>query len=78
MISKAPCEMFVMRADPLRGGVGGGLAPRVLWAPWKWHRADRRVPFGAHKTRFPVPTPLPLSQVMDLPASKYITLRTVP
>ncbi len=42
--------MFWMRAYPLRGQVGGGwaLAFESFLGPVKWHRADRRVPFGAH------------------------------
>ncbi len=42
-----------MRAYSLRGEVGGGWAlefERFL-NPLKWHRADRRVPFRAQKTR---------------------------
>jgi hypothetical protein len=39
--------MFLMRADPLRGQVGGGWALKIesFLGPVKWHRADRRVPF---------------------------------
>jgi hypothetical protein len=42
-----------MRADTLRGQVGGGwaLEMNIFVGPVKWHRADRRVPFGARKTR---------------------------
>jgi hypothetical protein len=38
-----------MRADPLRGQVGGGWALEIdsFLDPVKWHRAGRRVPFGA-------------------------------
>jgi hypothetical protein len=43
MVYTARCVMFLMRADTLRGPVGGG------WVPVKWHRADKRVPFGAQK-----------------------------
>jgi hypothetical protein len=45
--------MFWMRAYPLRGEVGGGWALEFesFLGPVKWHRADRRVPFGAQKTR---------------------------
>ncbi len=41
--------MFLLRADPLRGQVGGGWALEIksFLGPVKWHRADRRVPFGA-------------------------------
>ncbi len=45
--------MFWMRAYPLRGELGGGWALEFesFLGPEKWHRADRRVPFGAQKTR---------------------------
>ncbi len=49
-----------MRADPLRGQVGGGWALEIesFLGPVKWQRSDRRVPFGAQKTRdFQGPTP---------------------
>jgi hypothetical protein len=44
--------MFRMRAYPLQGEVGGGWALEFesFLGPTKWHRADRRVPFGAQKT----------------------------
>jgi hypothetical protein len=53
MIYTAPCVMFLMRADTLRGEVGGGWALEMesFLGPVKWHRADRRVPYGAQKTR---------------------------
>ncbi len=53
MIYAAPCVMFWMCAYPLRGQVGGGWALEFesFLGPVKWHRADRRVPFGAQKTR---------------------------
>jgi hypothetical protein len=40
-------------AYPLRGEVGGGWALEFesFLGPLKWHRADRRVLFGAQKTR---------------------------
>ncbi len=43
--------MFLMRADTLRGQVAGGWALEMesFLGPVKWHRADRPVPFGAHK-----------------------------
>jgi hypothetical protein len=52
MIYTALCVMFLMRADPLRGQEGGGWALEIksFLGPVKWHRADRRVPFGAQKT----------------------------
>jgi hypothetical protein len=39
--------------DPLRGQDGEGWALEIesFLGPVKWHRADRRVPFGAQKTR---------------------------
>jgi hypothetical protein len=53
MIYTALCVMFLMRADPLRGQVGGGWALEIesFLGPVKCHRAVRRVPFGAQKTR---------------------------
>ncbi len=53
MIYTAPCVMFLMCADPLRGQVGGGwtLEIKSFLSPVKWYQADRRVPFGAQKTR---------------------------
>ena len=53
VIYTALCIMFWMGAYTLRGEVGGGWAlefPSFL-GPVKWERADRRVPFGAQKTR---------------------------
>ncbi len=42
--------MFCVRAYPLRGEMGGGWALEFeSLGPVKWHRADRRVPFGAKK-----------------------------
>jgi hypothetical protein len=43
-----------MRAYPLRGEVGGGWALEFesFLGLVKWHRAGRRVPFGAQKTLF--------------------------
>ncbi len=48
--------MFWRRWYTLRGEVGGGWAlefPSFL-GPVKWHRTDRRVPFGAQKTQLVV------------------------
>jgi hypothetical protein len=44
--------MFLMRADTLYGQVGGGWALEIksYFGSSEWHRADRRVPFGAQKT----------------------------
>jgi hypothetical protein len=49
MTYTALCIMFWMRAYPLRGEAGGGWALELssFLGPVKWHRADRRVPFGA-------------------------------
>ena len=52
MIYTDPSVMFLMRVDPLRGQVGGGWALEIesFFGPCeKWHRSDRRVPFGAQK-----------------------------
>jgi hypothetical protein len=56
-----------MRAYPFRRQVGGGWALKIesFLGPVKWHRADRRVPFGSRKT-------LPVAQVMDMHASKTL------
>jgi hypothetical protein len=45
--------MFWMRAYQLRGEVGGGWALEFesFLGPVKFHRAYRRVPFGAQKAR---------------------------
>jgi hypothetical protein len=63
--------MFSMRADTLCGQVGGGWAQEIesILGPVKWHRADRRVPFGAQKNS---KNPLPLAQVMDMHTSKTL------
>jgi hypothetical protein len=50
MIYAAPCVMFLMRADTFRGQVGWGWALEI-GGPVNWHQVDRRVPFGAQKTR---------------------------
>jgi hypothetical protein len=52
MLYTAPCVMFLMRADPLLGQAGGGSALKneSFLGPVKWHRAERRVPFGDQKT----------------------------
>jgi hypothetical protein len=49
MIYTAPCAMFLMRADTLRGQVGmvWALEMEIFLGPVKRHRADKRVPFGA-------------------------------
>jgi hypothetical protein len=61
MIYTVRCVMFLMRPAPLqRRQVGGGWALEIesFLGPVKWHRAHRRVPFGAQKTQdFQGPTP---------------------
>jgi hypothetical protein len=49
MIYTAPYVMVLMRADPLRGQVGGGWALEIetFLSPVKGHVAVRLVPFGA-------------------------------
>jgi len=65
-----------MRAPPLRGQEGGGPGNRYFFGPCEM-AAVMRVPFRAQKkSRFPGPNPIPLAQVMDLPASE--ALRTGP
>jgi hypothetical protein len=50
MIYTATCIMFWMRAYPIRGEVGGGWALEFESLGYvEWHRADRRVPFGAQR-----------------------------
>jgi hypothetical protein len=55
MIYTAQYEMLLMRANPLRGQVGGSWALEIdtFLGPVKLHRAVRRVPFGAQTIRFP-------------------------
>ncbi len=52
LIYTAPYIMFLMRADPLRGQVGGvwDMEIKTFLGPVKWHRGVRRVPFGAQKS----------------------------
>ncbi len=52
--------MSWMQAYPLRGDVGGGWALEFenFLGPVKWHWANKKVSFGAQKTReFQDPTP---------------------
>jgi hypothetical protein len=53
--------MFWMHACPIRGQVGRGWAIKFksFLGPVKWHRAHRRVPFGAQKFQGPTPSHLP-------------------
>jgi hypothetical protein len=62
-----PLRNALMRANPLLGQVRGGWALEIktFLSPMKWHRTFRRM-------LFPGPYPLPLAQVMDLPASKAL------
>ena len=71
MIYTAPCVMFLMRADTLRGQVGGGWALEMesFLGPEKWHRADRRVPFGAPRfspSDSPPSPPLPIQNLSEI------------
>jgi hypothetical protein len=53
MIYTASYVMVLMRADPLRGQVGGGLGPgnRDFFGPCEMASSRyRRVPFGAQKS----------------------------
>ena len=62
MIYTALCIMFWMRAYTFRGEGRRGMGPGIpeFLGPVKWERADRRVPFGAQKTReFQGPTLVP-------------------
>ncbi len=51
MIYKAPCVMFLMRADTLHGQVGRGwaLETESFLGPVKWHRADGECHLGPTK-----------------------------
>ncbi len=51
MNNTALCIMFWMRAYPLQGQVVGGWTLEIesFLGPVKWHRADRRAPFGAQR-----------------------------
>ncbi len=51
MIYAAPCIMLLMRAASITRASGRGLGPgnREFLGPWKWHRADMQVSFGAQK-----------------------------
>jgi hypothetical protein len=75
IIFTAPCEMFVMRADTLRGQVGGGwaLEMETFLGPVKWHRADRRVPFGATS-----PVGCLLHIIIYEEAVSHMTLQPIP
>jgi hypothetical protein len=51
MIYTAPCVMLLMRAASITWASGRGLGAGIesFLGPVKWHRADRRMPFGAQK-----------------------------
>jgi len=53
MIYTAICIMFLMRTYPVQEQLEGGWALefKSFFGPVKWHRAHRRVPFGAQKTQ---------------------------
>jgi hypothetical protein len=52
VIYTAPYVMFLIRADPLQGQVGGGWALEIdtFLGPVKWHRAVRQVPYVVMST----------------------------
>jgi hypothetical protein len=63
MIYTVQYIMLLMRADALRGQVGGRGALEIdtFLGPVKWHRGVRRMPFGPQKRLdFHVP-PLPMA-----------------
>ncbi len=53
MIYTAPYVLLLMRANPLRGQVGGdwALEIKTFLGPVKWYRAARRVQLGTQKSR---------------------------
>ncbi len=64
MLYTAPYVMLLIQADThtLRGQLGGrwALEIKTFLGPVQWHRAFRRVPFGAQKSRdFQGPSYLP-------------------
>jgi hypothetical protein len=69
--------MLLMRANPLRGQVGGGRALKIetFLGPVKWHRAVRRVPFGAQKVEISRAQPRPTCPWNDLPFAHSKTIR---
>jgi hypothetical protein len=80
MIYTAPCVTFLMRADTLRGKVGGGWALEIesILGPVKWHRADRRVGGIGYFFLFPhnaIFKPTDLAVVGFLPRQILIPLR---
>ncbi len=75
MIYTCLCVMFLMRADTLRGQVGGGLRPGKLefFGPQMAlaYRLDA-ISQGPKNSRIPGPNPLPLPLIMDMHASKTL------
>ncbi len=72
--------MFLMHADPLWGQVREGWAMEIeSLGPVNWNdtKLIGECNMGAKNPRFPGPNPLPLAQVMDLPASKVIAYRNI-
>jgi hypothetical protein len=66
--------MFWRRGYTLRGEVGGGWAlefPSFL-GPVKWHRADRRVPFGVKKVEAPLKMSREMAHKVILPPQKKL------
>jgi hypothetical protein len=59
VIYTAPCVMLLIRSASITWASGRGLCPgnRDFLGPVKWHRADKREPFGAQKSRAKIPDP---------------------
>jgi hypothetical protein len=52
----ASVARLTLLAYPLRGQVGGGWALEIeSLGAVKWHRAEKRGPFGAQKTKYAPP-----------------------
>ncbi len=71
MIYTAPCVLFLMLADTLRGQEAGEKW-RVFWAREMASSRQVSAIWGPRNSRFPEPNPLPLVHVMYLPSSKTL------
>ncbi len=67
--------MFLMRADSLRGQVGGSWALEIdsFLGPVKWHRADRRVRFGAQKCLAAIPSAVDVPSAVEVPSDVSVS-----
>ncbi len=74
-----PMRLFLMRADTLRGQVGGGWALEIesFWATWNGIEPIAECHLGPKKLKISRAQTFPLAQVMDLPVSKIIMHREV-